>query len=152
MIENYTRRIALHAPRNRTREEHHQPGPDGQPPGPVAHYFHYVDRKKAVTENRQAVAGEKTPGGLGRPAAHQPLLHALAAGTPAQDLDAARCTPACCCPRPEEAEERDKPLNAEVDEILVPYGPAVRTALAARAAGNATAGGLAWRPALAQAG
>ena len=89
--------------------------------GKVAHYFIYVDRKKAVTENRQAVAGESTREvsvNLLRinhyfTRSRQERLHKIWSREFTRRAASA----------PEEAEERDQPLNAEVDEILVPYEP-----------------------------
>ena len=134
VIENYTRRIALAAGRNRIVKSIINPARTVTT-GNVSHYFRYVDRKKAVNENREAVAGESTREvsvNLLRinhyfTRSRQERLHKI--WTP-------RVHTGVLLPRPEEAEARDERLNEEVDEILVPYAPAVRAALAARAAGT----------------
>ena len=133
-IENYTRRLASDRPRNRTVKSIVDPERTVRI-GSVAHYFLYPDGEKAVDENLQPMHGhmskhlsvdllrinhyftrsqEERIAKLGRPG----ILHGQLVGNI------------------ENVEERDRRLNEEADEILVPYGRAVRAALAAREAGR----------------
>ena len=133
IVDNYTRRIALHAIRNRIVKSIVNPARTTKT-GWTPHYFGY-DGKKAVNENREAVAGDST-----REVSADLLRINHYFTRSRQERQRKIWTPRAhsgeLLPRPEEAEARDARLNEEVDEVLVPYGPAVRAALIAREAGT----------------
>ena len=132
VVENYTRRLSLAAPRNRIVKSIVDPQRTVRV-GNVCHYFGYGG-KKAVNENFCG-GGRGDARGLRRAPAHQPLLHPF--GQERQEkLKRPGILHGHLVPNIEEVEERDRMLNQEVDEVLVPYGRAVRAALAARAAGT----------------
>jgi hypothetical protein len=134
VIENYTRRLRLDRPRNRAVKSIVDPQRTQQP-GYVSHYFVYADDAAAVDEHHRPARGHATERAsverlrinhyLTRSQQERDVkLTRLGAdtGLPVQNLDT--------------VEQRDRRLNEEVDEILVPYGRAVRAALDARAAGS----------------
>ena len=133
VVENYTRRLSLEAPRNRIVKSIVDPARTVRV-GNVCHYFRYDGGKKAVNENFLAVAGEAT-----REVSVERLRINHYFTRSGQERKEKLKRPGILhghlVPRIEEVEERDRMLNQEVDEVLVPYGRAVRAALAARAAG-----------------
>ena len=133
-IENYTRRIVLDAPRNRIVKSIVDPTRTLRI-GNVAHYFRYAERAKAWNEQGHAVAGELT-----REVSVERLrinhYFTRSQEERREKLKRPGILHGMLVPRIEEVEDRDNTLNQEVDEILVPYGRAVRAALAALAAGT----------------
>ncbi len=132
-IENYTRRLGLDRPRNRTVKSIVNPERTLRI-GWVAHYFLYTDGK-AVDEGFQPRHGHRTA------ELSVDLLRINHYFTRSQEERREKLT------RPgilhgklvenmDDVEERDRRLNQEADEILVPYGRAVRAAIAAREAGS----------------
>lgn len=132
-IENYTRRVMLKAPRNQIVKSIVAPARTKKI-GVVAHYFRYADGKKAVTENFEAVAGERT-----REVSVERLrvnhYFTRSAEERREKLTRPGILHGRLVPKIEDVARRDAVLNQEVDEVLVPYGRAVRAALDARAAG-----------------
>ena len=133
-VESYTRRLEFDRPRNRTVKSIVDPERTLRI-GLVAHYFIYADGERAVDENFEPSHGHETDG------VSVDLLRINHYFTRSQQERREKLTrPGILhgklVPNPEQAEERDRRLNAEEDPILVPYGRAVRAALAAREAGN----------------
>jgi len=138
-IENYTRRLRLDRPRNRAVKSIVDPRRTVRI-GHVSHYFIYADHAKAVDENFRAMHGHATrevSAGLLR------INHYLTRSQRERDVKLTRLGADTGLPvqNLDTVSERDRRLNEEVDEILVPYGHAVRAAVAARAAGRPLAPG-----------
>jgi hypothetical protein len=133
-IEDYTRRLRDDRPRNKTVKSIVDPARTARIGG-VAHYFLYADGEKAVDEKFRPLHGHKSDelsADLLRinhyfTRSHQERMEKLQRpgilhGNLVGNID--------------NVDERDRRLNEQLDEVLVPYGRAVRAALAARAAGN----------------
>ncbi len=134
VVENYTRRAPLDAPRHRIVKSIVDPARTVAI-GTVPHFFHYGDRVKAVDENFQDARGEKTE------QVSVELLRINHYFTRSKQerrrkITLPRAHSGVLIPSPESAEERDRILEAEADEGLVPYGRAVRAALAERTGGG----------------
>ena len=133
-IENYTRRIRLDGPRNTLIKSIVNPERTRRV-GRTPHYFFYTDRQKAVDENFQMARGhatEKVSAALLR------INHYFTRSQQERNQKIARrgAGMGLLIRNPETVAERDRRLNEELDEILVPYGRAVRAALAARDTGK----------------
>ena len=134
VIENYTRRLGFDRPRNRTVKTILDPERTLRI-GLVAHYFFYADGQLAVDENFEPMHGHRT---------EQVSVDRLRINhyftRSQQERNEKVKRPGILhgklIPNPEQAQERDRRLNQEDDPILVPYGRAVRAALAAREAGT----------------
>lgn len=133
-IENYTRRLSHDRPRNKAVKSIVDPARTVRI-GRIAHYFIYADDQRAVDENFQPMHGHKTEH------VSVDLLRINHYFTRSQEERRVKLT------RPgilhgklvgniDNVEERDRRLNEELDEVLVPYGRAVRAALAARGNGR----------------
>jgi hypothetical protein len=133
-IENYTRRLRIDRPRNKAIKSIVDPQRTARP-GFVSHYFVYADRLRAVDENFQTMHGHvsaEVSADLLR------INHYLTRSQQEREVKLTRLGADTGLPirNLENVGERDRRLNEEADEILVPYAHAVRTALAARAAGK----------------
>ena len=133
VIENYTRRLRLDRPRNRAVKSVVDPART-LGPGYVSHYFTYPEGETPVDEHHRPARGHATD------RASVDLLrinHYITRSQQERDVKLTRLGADTGLPvqNLDTVGERDRRLNEEVDEILVPYGRAVRAALAARAAG-----------------
>jgi hypothetical protein len=133
-IENYTRRLRLDRPRNKAVKSIVDPEHTVRV-GHVSHYFIYADGGRAVDENFQPLHGhasEEVSVELLR------INHYVTRSQQEREVKLTRLGADTGLPvqKLETVGERDRRLNEEVDEILVPYGRAVRAALAAREAGS----------------
>jgi hypothetical protein len=133
-IENYTRRLGFERPRNRLIKSIVDPKRTLRA-GHISHYFVYSDGQRAVDENFQPIRGHATE------QVSTDLLrvnHYFTRSQQERDLKVKRLGAGTGLPlqNPEGVAERDRRLNEEVDEILVPYGRAVRAALVAREEGR----------------
>ncbi len=134
VIENYTRRLRLERPRNKAVKSIVDPDRT-QRVGYVSHYFIYGDGQRAVDENFQPMHGHASD------EVSVELLrinHYITRSQQERDVKLTRLGADTGLPvqNLETVGERDRRLNEEADEILVPSGRAVRAALAARAAGS----------------
>jgi len=129
VIENYVRRCRLDHPRNRIIKTVLDPR-RAVSPGNDPHFFRYLDNERAVDENKDRIQGHQTTEvscSLFRvnhyitrsQAERERKLYRRLADT----ADRRR--------RPERARERDRMLNDELDEELVRYAPAIRSAMGA---------------------
>jgi hypothetical protein len=133
-IENYTRRLSFEKPRNRIVKSIVDPARTDHI-GYVAHYFVYKDGERAVTENFESQHGHTTD----TVSVELLRVNHYFTRSQAERREKLKRPGILHGKLPENLEnvgERDRRLNEVVDEILVPYGRAVRAALAARAAGS----------------
>ena len=133
-IENYTRRLRLDRPRNKLIKSIVDPERTARA-GFVSHYFIYADGQRAVDESFRSQHGHETDQVS---ASLLRINHYLTRSQEEREIKLKRLGADTGLPirNLETVSERDRLLNEERDEVLVPYGPAVRAALAARAAGS----------------
>jgi hypothetical protein len=125
-IENFVRRCELDKPRNRIIKSIVRP-PQVAETGSDPHYFRYVDRRKAVTENKEELRGSLTK------SVSVDLLRINHYMTRSQEeRDKKNAGPDVLrggrrnLPK---ARERDKMLNDEEDTTILRLAPALRQAL-----------------------
>jgi hypothetical protein len=126
-IENYVRRSALDRPRNLHIKSVVQPSLVKERAG-NPHFFRYLDGRKAVNEQREPIKGDAT--GVVSCEVFR-INHYITRSQEERNAklsgpDVLRGTRR----NVKGASERDKILNAELDEAILRYAPALREALA----------------------
>jgi hypothetical protein len=127
-IENYVRRCAIDRPRNRIIKSIVKPDRVELSGRMSPHFFRYLDRERAVDENKASIRGDETE------SVSVDLLRINHYITRSQaERDGKLSGPDVLRGKPRDvprAKERDLMLNDELDETILQYAPALRKALA----------------------